>query len=847
MRVPGKIIWLAALLAALLSSAAAEAEPRIALVIGNSAYGDEIGNLANPANDARLMAKTLRGIGFDVVEVDNADQNAMKRAIVDFGNKLSDAGTEATGLFYYAGHGLQVQGDNYLIPVHAQIRRESDVDVEAVPADLVLRQMDFAGSAVNIVILDACRNNPLNRSFRSSVRGLAEITRKPRGSFIAYSTAPGEVAADGSGAANSPYAKALSETIAQPGLGIEEIFRDVRGKVLAATGNKQTPWDSSSLTAPFYFQAPPPQAAAQSLSPAVDSMDPKRIELAFWESIKDSRSPDDFQAYLAKYPKGDFAPLAEIRLKNLGSTAVAAAAPSSGTAIRNLPQGMDEATAKQFERAFWDSIKDSTSPDDFEAYLKKYPHGDFAEAARGRLNPPVPAPATHAAVTPAAPAVQPAPPPMPAFEAIEQTLYARDRVNLRAAPDRGAQVLTRAMANAPLKANGRSADGAWWRVTLDGGQTAYVAASVVSLQPPASPPPAVSAAVTPPQASPETNETTIQLPVDPPAAAATPGTGNDEDVCPSDSGSAAADREAACRRLVDAGYKNTKDQVWALDNLGNALFDLNRLDEALEQYRAAVALDAEDAAGHANIGIVLVNQGRYAEARAPLDKALELQPDDPNTLYTRSQALANTGDFSGARADIKHAIERKSDDSSYFSQLGYVDLGLGDLTAAVEALDHARAMDQRFWDGTAVIAYYLAGAFDKSQTIITKGRKGVPDYPYWAVWQGLIQKAQGNKTLAQATLTAGLNHLGMSKWPGPLLAFMAGKISEDKLQELSEAGDLKTRTERQCETAFYKGELAFIAGNKAAARAYMEAARSAGVYHYLEHVAATVRLAQIGQ
>ncbi|HVT53673.1 MAG TPA: caspase family protein, partial [Dongiaceae bacterium] len=132
--------------------APAIAEPRVALVIGNSNYGGEIGNLANPVNDAKLIAKTLRGLGFDVVEVENADQNAMKRAIVDFGDKLGTAGSDATGLFYYAGHGLQVQGENFLIPVKARIDRESDVDVEAVSADLVLKQMDFAQSAVNIVI-----------------------------------------------------------------------------------------------------------------------------------------------------------------------------------------------------------------------------------------------------------------------------------------------------------------------------------------------------------------------------------------------------------------------------------------------------------------------------------------------------------------------------------------------------------------------------------------------------------------------------------------------------------------------------------------------------------------------
>jgi carboxyl-terminal processing protease len=333
MRGRAGIRWLSVLLlafAVLAEGGAARAEPRIALVIGNSNYGGEIGNLANPANDAKLIAKTLRGIGFDVLEVEDADQNAMKRAIVDFGNKLSDAGSEATGLFYYAGHGVQVEGENFLVPVKAKIQRESDVDVEAVSADLVLRQMDFAGSAVNIIILDACRNNPLTRGFRSEVSGLAEITRKPRGSFIAYSTAPGEVAADGSGA-NSPYAQALAQTIVEPGQGIEEVFREVRAKVLAVTDNKQTTWDSSSLTAPFDFVAPtmvaaavapPPAPATTAPSPEAVAVDPTQFELAFWSAVKDTPSIAGYQAYLKKYPNGEFAPLAEIGIANLKAASV---------------------------------------------------------------------------------------------------------------------------------------------------------------------------------------------------------------------------------------------------------------------------------------------------------------------------------------------------------------------------------------------------------------------------------------------------------------------------------------------------------------------------------------------
>ena len=320
------------------------AEPRVALVIGNSNYGGDLGVLANSANDAKLMARTLRGIGFTVIEAEDADQNTMKRAIVDFGQKLADAGTGSTGLFYYAGHGLQVGGSNYLIPVHADIQRELDVDIEAVPADLVLKQMDFAGSAVNIVILDACRNNPLSRGFRDMSRGLAEITQKPLGSFIGYSTAPGDVAVDGSGD-HSPYTEALAAAIVQPGIGIEEAFREVRTSVITKTGGKQVPWDSSSLTAPFFFVpgAPPAARISASDTPASETaappasqpaasgnlVDPKEIELAFWSAVQSSNASEAYQAYLDKYPDGDFVPLARLKIAALKPATPSTPAPST--------------------------------------------------------------------------------------------------------------------------------------------------------------------------------------------------------------------------------------------------------------------------------------------------------------------------------------------------------------------------------------------------------------------------------------------------------------------------------------------------------------------------------------
>jgi carboxyl-terminal processing protease len=309
------------------TSFSAQAEPRVALVIGNSNYGSDIGKLANPANDAGLMARALEQTGFKVIRITDADQKKMKRAIADFGDQLSAAGPQATGLFYYAGHGVQVQGQNYLVPVGADIAKEADVDIESVSAEDVMKQMDFAANAVNIIILDACRNNPLQRSFRSATRGLAPMrSDSVRGTFIAYSTSPGQTAADGAGA-NSPYSAALASAIVQPGTGIEEIFRDVRGKVMKATQDKQIPWDSSSLTAPFFFKPSQFNTASQTTEapaskPAANAA-PASLELekTMWDGIKDSKQPGDYQAYLDQYPDGVFAQIAKSRMASLGTGA----------------------------------------------------------------------------------------------------------------------------------------------------------------------------------------------------------------------------------------------------------------------------------------------------------------------------------------------------------------------------------------------------------------------------------------------------------------------------------------------------------------------------------------------
>jgi hypothetical protein len=253
--------------AAALEQAAPSHGRRIALVVGNSRYSSS--PLTNPVNDAELIAMTLMQVGFEVRLVQDGDQRAMKRAIQEFGATLEAAGASAVGLFYYAGHGVQLGGRNYLIPVGAEIQRDADVDIEAVSADWVIEQMRYARNRLNFVILDACRNNPFARSFRSADRGLAKMDA-PAGVLIAYSTAPGDVAADGDGT-HSPYSEALAAAMRDSKEPAELMFKRVRDSVRRATADRQTPWESSSLTGDnFHFApdaAPPPLAADAAPAP----------------------------------------------------------------------------------------------------------------------------------------------------------------------------------------------------------------------------------------------------------------------------------------------------------------------------------------------------------------------------------------------------------------------------------------------------------------------------------------------------------------------------------------------------------------------------------------------------
>ncbi len=280
---------------------------RYALVIGNSNY--KIGLLKNPVNDANDMANVLKEKGFKVQTLLNANQREMDKAITQFTNRLHE--NNAVGLFYYAGHGIEVDGHNYLIPLEANIENETDVKYESVDAGRVMDGMERAGNNLNMVILDACRNNPFARSFRSGSRGLARMDAA-KGSLVLYATSPGDIASDGSGR-NGLFTQHLLASINKPNLKVEDVFKRTAKLVYQATNGKQIPWQSGVIIDDFYFTIKAPKVDIETTSrPAAKT---NSSEILYWESIKNETDPVFFNSYLEQYPTGIFLELAKIKLK----------------------------------------------------------------------------------------------------------------------------------------------------------------------------------------------------------------------------------------------------------------------------------------------------------------------------------------------------------------------------------------------------------------------------------------------------------------------------------------------------------------------------------------------------
>jgi hypothetical protein len=329
---------IAALSAATLfvSANSALADKRVAFVVGNGAYKN-VAALPNPAVDAKSMAKLLRNVGFDVVEGSNLTRDKMTEKLLDFGKKAEGADV---ALFFYAGHGIAVNGTNYLLPVDADLKSEMDVKLgAAINVDLTLEQT-MGDAKVKLVFLDACRDNPFAAKIRSAkatrsvsvASGLAEM-KSGEGTLIAFATGPGQTALDGEAGTNSPFTRALMANIATPGVEIQQAMTKVRAQVNEETGKNQLPWGHTNLIGTVYLNPVAGGSAAEAVNTPVATAGPaSEVELEFWRSIKDSNKPEELNAYLTNYPNGTFKPIALARIASLQD------GPS--TVTRNLTTGV---------------------------------------------------------------------------------------------------------------------------------------------------------------------------------------------------------------------------------------------------------------------------------------------------------------------------------------------------------------------------------------------------------------------------------------------------------------------------------------------------------------------------
>ena len=329
-----------AALAASIPVGAAAAADRVALAVGNGAY-EHTGRLRNPVNDATDMAAALRRLGFETVVATDVGVDGFDDRIAEFEEAAAGA---SVSLFFYAGHGLQMDGVNYLVPVDARLERRQDLRRRAVALDDVT---DVMRARVNLVFLDACRNNTLARSLggtRAATRGLARVERTD-GMLVAYATEPGGVAEDGSGR-NSPWTAALLEHIGTPGLSVDDMLSEAAGTVRARTGGRQRPWKDSSLASVFRF--------VPGGLPLPGGRDAARLEaeIVFWESIAGSGTRAELEAYLIEYPEGRFARLAHARLRALDDDAWAEAGSRDTAAawtryLSTWPRGRHAAEARR--------------------------------------------------------------------------------------------------------------------------------------------------------------------------------------------------------------------------------------------------------------------------------------------------------------------------------------------------------------------------------------------------------------------------------------------------------------------------------------------------------------------
>lgn len=351
----------------LMTPTQAAAEARLALVIGQSAYRT-VPELPNAANDARGMAELLGNAGFNVTTAPNLSQNDMRQAISDFAGKVSASGADTVALVFYAGHGLQIDGENYLVPVDLDPKREADIPLQGVRLNDLLNTLGALPTRARIFMLDACRNNPFP-ALSGAGHGLAIVDTKAGapGSFISYSTSPGAEAEDGSGA-DSPYTTAALTVAKQPNVPIEEVFKRIRIAVAQSTDGRQIPWESSSLTTDFKFfgesssqQPPAPGANSMALARATRSVEDWRKDLqgkdakAAYELVIADDTVPAYQAYIELYAQASYTP----RLRTV--------------------------LERRRQMLAWDRAVAINTRASFEAYLANWDNSDLAATARRLL------------------------------------------------------------------------------------------------------------------------------------------------------------------------------------------------------------------------------------------------------------------------------------------------------------------------------------------------------------------------------------------------------------------------------------------------------------------------------
>ena len=321
-----------ALLAALAAEAQAPVDLRVALVIGNSAYPGA--PLLNPGNDAKAMAATLKEMGFQVIEARDATRAQMTEAIARTRDVLK--GRSGVGMFYYAGHGLQLDWRNYMVPVDARLSGAADLPGQTVDVTQVIEAFKAAGNRMNIVVLDACRDNPFAGT--AVHKGLAQMDAPP-GTLLAYATAPGNVAEDGSTtSANGLYTQHLVHELKQPNARIEDVFKRVRFQVRRESQGRQIPWESTSLEDDFYFDPTIKVTRLGDVQRAREAAIALARENAEWNRIKDSTKPDDFYAFLEKFPSGLLSEQAQFRLDQVQKAKIQSQAPANG--VQALASGI---------------------------------------------------------------------------------------------------------------------------------------------------------------------------------------------------------------------------------------------------------------------------------------------------------------------------------------------------------------------------------------------------------------------------------------------------------------------------------------------------------------------------